>query len=305
MTRVQSASLPRIIHRRRQLTTGSAAPGQMNAAKLLVGAAALLLTCAHSLIGYAQTDDGKKENANDDGSVLSAAKAEGAVNRVDVAISYIEQAPADQAVVESKYTRIIGSHHQVTVVAALVDSDIDSGSGLRAGDLRFGYSFTPNQKLTANPWVPSDVGIGMGLSIPTGDLDDGTGTGSWRLAPRLGYVATIGSNFVIAPSLEYIFSFGEETGAKEIRAAGLSVQMLYVAPEAFWVQWTPGYVYDIELDDGAFGNVIRIGKLFSQHFALSIDYGRLPVFSKTPGGSTTDYANVWTLGVHFPFNYGQ
>ncbi len=114
--------------------------------------AALLLTCAHSLIGYAQTDDGKKENANDDGSVLSAVKAQGAVNRVDIAASYIEQAPTDQAVVEFKYTKIIGSHHQVTVLAPLVDSDIDSGSGLRAGDLKFGYSFTPNQKLTANPF---------------------------------------------------------------------------------------------------------------------------------------------------------
>lgn len=277
----------------------------MNAAKILVGGAPLLLACAHLPNGYAQTDDGSNENPNGDGSVLPAVQAQGAVNRVDVAISYIEQSPADQAVAESKYTRIIGSHHQVTVVAALVDSDIDSDSGLRAGDLKFGYSFTPNQKLTANPWVPSDVGIGMGLSIPTGDLDDGTGTGSWRFAPRLGYVSTIGSNFAIAPSLEYIFSFGEETGAEEIRAAEMSVQMLYVAPEAFWIQWTPEYAYNLELDAGAFGNLIRIGKLFAQHFALSIDYGRQPVFSKVPGGSTTDYANVWTLGFHFPFNYGR
>ncbi len=138
MTRVQSASSPRISHRLRPFTTGSAAPGQMNAAKLLVGAAALLLTCAHSSIGYAQTDNGSNGNANGNGSVLSAAQAQGAVNRVDVAASYIEQAPADQAIVESKYTRIIGSHHQVTVVAALVASYIDRGSGLRAGDLRFG-----------------------------------------------------------------------------------------------------------------------------------------------------------------------
>ncbi len=277
----------------------------MNAAKLLVGGAALLLTCSHSPIGYAQTDDSSNENANGDGSVLPAVQAQGAVNRVDVAISYIEQPPADQAVVESKYTRIIGSHHQVTVVAALVDSDIDSGSGLQGGDLEFGYSFTPNQKLTANPWVPSDVGIGFGLSIPTGDLDDGTGTGSWLLAPRLGYVSTIGSNFAIAPALEYIFSFAEETGAEEIRLAALSLQILYVAPDAFWFQWTPQYVYNLEIDEGAFGNVFRVGKLFTRHFALSIDYGRLPVFSGVPGGSTTDYANVWTLGFHFPFNYGQ
>lgn len=277
----------------------------MNATKCFVGGAALLLACAHSPIGYAQTDDGPNDNGESSDSILSAVRAEGAVDRVDVAIIYTEQAPTDEAAVESRYTKIIGSHHQVTAIASLVDSDIDSGSGLRAGDLRFGYSYTPNQKLTANPWVPPDVGIGVGLSIPTGDLDDGTGTGSWQLAPRLGYVATIGSNFVIAPSAEYIFSFGEETGAEETRAAGMSVQMLYVAPAASWIQWTPGYVYDIELDEGGIGNVIRIGKLFATHFALSIDYGRLPVFSKVPGGARTDYANVWTLGFHVPFNYGQ
>lgn len=277
----------------------------MNAAKFFVGGAALLLVCAHSPNGYTQTDDGPNDNGESNDSVLSAVKAESAVDRVDVAISYLEQAPTDEAAVESKYTKIIGSHHQVTAIASLVDSDIDSGSGLRAGDLRFGYSYTPNQKLTANPWVPSDIGIGFGLSIPTGDVDDGTGTGSWLLAPRLGYVATIGGNFVIAPSAEYIFSFGEETGAEKTRAASMSVQMLYVAPAASWIQWTPSYVYDIELDEGGIGNVIRIGKLFARHFALSIDYGRLPVFSKVPDGSRTDYANVWTLGFHVPFNYTQ
>ena len=267
--------------------------------------AALLLTCAHSPNGYAQTDDGSNENANGDGSVLSAAQAQGAVNRVDIAVSDFDQAPADQTTLESRFTTIIASHHQISVIAALVDSDIDSGNDLSAGDLKMSYSYTPNQQLTANPWVPSDVGIGMGLSIPTGDLDDGTGTGSWLLAPRLGYVLTIGRNFAIAPALEYIFSFSEETGAEKIRLAVLGVQILYVAPDAFWFQWTPEYAYNLELDAGAFANVFRIGKLFARYFAVSIDYGRVPVFAGVPGGSTTDYANIWTLGFHFPFNYGR
>lgn len=277
----------------------------MNAATISVSGAALLLTCALSPNGYAQTDDGSNENANGDGSVLSAAQAQGAVNRVDVAVSDFDQAPADQTTLESRFTTIIASHHQISVIAALVDSDIDSGNDLSAGDIKMSYSYTPNQQLTANPWVPLDVGIGFGLSIPTGDLDDGTGTGSWLLAPRLGYVSTIGRNFAIAPALEYIFSFSEETGAEKIRLAALGVQILYVAPDAFWFQWTPEYAYNLELDAGAFANVFTIGKLFARHFAVSIDYGRVPVFAGVPGGSTTDYANVWTLGFHFPFNYGR
>ena len=277
----------------------------MIAAKILVGGAALLLACVHSPNGYAQIDGGPNENANGDGSVLSAVQAEGAVNRVDLAVGLVEQPLIDQAVVDSKYTRIIGSHHQITVAMAAIDSDIDTGSGLKAGDLRFGYSYTPKQNLSANPWVPSAVGSGFGLSIPTGDLEDGSGTGSWILAPRLGFVSKLGPGFVISPSFEFLYSFAEETGAPDIRVAGVSAQLLYVNPNAFWLQWTPLYGYDLELDGGEFGSVFGAGKLFARSFAISIDYGRVPVFKTVSGGVASDHANTWTLGFHFPFNYGQ
>lgn len=276
----------------------------MNAAKIVVGGAALLLTGLHSLMGYAQTDASSKENTNAD-SILSATGAQGAINRFDIGFSYIDPPLIDQATIEAQFTRIIASHHHVVIVAPLVDSDIDSGNGFRGGDLEIGYSYTPKQELTANPWVPSNVGSGIGLSIPTGNLDDGTGTGSWLLAPRLGFVSTIGGKLTIAPGLEYVFSFAEETGAEEIRLAVVSAQVLYVAPRVVWFQWTPEYAYNLELDAGAFANVFRIGKLFTRHFAVSIDFGRVPVFAKVPGGSTTNHANLWTLSVHFPFNYGR
>ena len=269
----------------------------MNAATISGSGAALLLACALSPNGYAQTDDG---------SVLSAVKAQAATNRFDVGFSHLDLPLINQASIESTFTRIIGSHHHVVIVVPLVDPDIDSGSSsLRAGDFEIGYSYTPNQKLSANPWVPSTTGSGVGLWIPTGDLDDGTGAGSWRLAPRLGFVSKIGRSLAIAPALEYIFSFAEETGAPKIRVLALAAQIIYVAPRAFWLQWTPDYAYNFEVDGGAFGTTFRVGKLFTPHFAVSIDFVRVPVFQLVGGGTTSGHADVWTLGFHFPFNYGR
>ncbi len=278
----------------------------MNATTILIRGTALLLTVMHAHIGHAQTDDGSNEHANGGDSMLSAAGAQRATNRFDIGFSHIERPLIDQAAIDAKFTRIIGSHHHVVIVAPLVDPDIDSGSSsLRAGDLEIGYSYTPNQKLNANPWVPSTAGSGIGLWIPTGDLEDGTGTGSWRLAPRLGFVSQIGGNLAISPALQYIFSFAEETGAPKIRLLGLAAQIIYVAPRAFWIRWTPDYVYNLEVDDGTFGTTFQVGKLFTPHFALSIDYARVSVFKAGVGGTTSDHSNIWTLGFHFPFNYGE
>ncbi len=278
----------------------------MNATTFLIRGTALLLMGMHTLIGHAQTDDGTNENANGGDSMLSAAGAQAATNRFDVGFSHLDLPLINQASVEGKFTRIIGSHHHVVIVAPLVDPDIDSGSSsLRAGDFEIGYSYTPNQKLSANPWVPSTAGSGIGLWIPTGDLDDGTGAGSWRLAPRLGFVSKIGRSLAIAPALEYIFSFAEETGAPKIRVLALAAQIIYVAPRAFWLQWTPDYAYNFEVDDGAFGTTFRVGKLFTPHFAVSVDFARVPAFQAVAGATTSDYANVWTLALHFPFNYGR
>lgn len=256
----------------------------------------------HSLIGHAQTDDSSNENASGGDSILSAAAAQGAINRFDIGYSHIELPLIDQASIEAKFTRIIASHHHVVVLAPLFDSDINSGNGFRGGDLEISYSFTPKQKLSANPWVPSNAGSGIGLWIPTGDLEDGTGTGSWRLAPRLGFVSKVGDNFMVAPALQYIFSFAEEAGAEEIGLLGLAAQILYVGPRASWIRWTPEYVYNLKVDDGAFSTAFQVGKLFTPHFAVSIDYARLPAYKLVGGGTISDHANVWTLGLHIPFN---
>jgi len=208
----------------------------MKATMIFIRGTMLLLMGMHSFIAHAQTDDSSNENDSDGDSILSAAGAQDAINRFDIGFSHTELPLIDQVSIDAKFTRIIDSHHSVVILAPLIDSDTNSGTGLRGGDLEISYSFTPNHELSANPWVPSNTGSGIGLWVPTGDLEDGTGTGSWRLAPRLGFVSKVGDNLMVAPALQYIFSFAEEAGAEEIRLLGLAAQILYLGPRASWIQ---------------------------------------------------------------------
>ena len=76
----------------------------MKATTILICGAALLLTGMHSLIGYAQIDDGSNEKPSGDDSTLSATGAQGAINRFDFGFSRIELPLIDQASIEAKFT---------------------------------------------------------------------------------------------------------------------------------------------------------------------------------------------------------
>jgi hypothetical protein len=249
--------------------------------------------------GYAQDGDHVNQKTP------SAAAANDALSRLDFGIGYVSQVGVDQETIEAQFTQVLATHHQITMIAPLIDDGLDSSINMRAGDLQFGYSYTPGHTLSASPWVPSDVGIGIGLSIPTGDPSIGTGLGSYVLAPRLGFVKTFGSNFVISPTVKYQYSFKKQADGAKVRELVLAASIIYVGPKTFWVQWTPIYLYDTNLNDGAIGTTIVVGKLFARHFGMSLDFTRVPTFMTSPDGATTDHANSYMLMFHMPFGYQQ
>jgi hypothetical protein len=234
---------------------------------------------------------------------LSAARADAAYSRFDTSVGYVDQSGPDQATLEMQFTRVFGGNHQVTAVLPLIDPDVDSSATLRGGDIKLGYSYTPAHALTANPWVPSDIGTGIGLSIPTGDVSDGTGTGSYIVAPRVGFVKTIGKGFAVSPNIQYLYSFDEGDDGIEFREWGFAAQLIYVGPRTIWVNWTPEYLYDTNVDDGDFGHTFIVGKLFTRHFALSFEYSRVPTFVPTASGSETEFTQSYLVNFHVPFGY--
>jgi hypothetical protein len=255
--------------------------------------------------GYAQDGEDGPVSGQVDQETPTAAAANNALSRLDVGIQYISQTGIDQATIEATYTQVFATHHQVVMTAPLVDEGLDSSINMSAGDLEFSYSYTPGHALNANPWVPSDVGIGIGLSVPTGDPGKGTGLGSYVVAPRLGYIKTLGSNFVISPTIAYEYSFKEQADGVRVRQWVLGASFIYVSPRTLWVQWVPAYVADTNLDRGAIEMSLTIGKLFTRRFAMSLDFARAPTFVTGSDGVTTDYANSYMLSFHVPFAYPQ
>ena len=135
----------------------------------------LILTLAQV---YAQDVEEEPVSSKVDQATPTATAANNALSRLDVGFQYTSQTGINQASIEAAYTQVFATHHQITMTAPLVDEGMDSSINMSAGDLKFGYSYTPGHALNASPWVPSDVGIGIGLSIPTGDPGKATGLGS-------------------------------------------------------------------------------------------------------------------------------
>ena len=260
----------------------------------------VILTLALAPV-YAQDGEEGPVSGQGNQETSSAAAANNALSRLDVGI----QTGIDQATIEATYTQVFAAHHQITMIAPLVDEGLDSSINMSAGDLVFGYSYAPGHALNANPWVPSDFGTGIGLLIPTGDPDKGTGLGSYVVAPRLGFIKKLGSNFVISPTIAYEYSFKEQAGGVEVCEWVLGASIIYVGPKTLWVQWVPSYIADTNLDVGAFEMTITIGKLFTRHFAMSLDFTRSPTFMPNSDGVTTDYSNSYMLSFHMPFAYPQ
>ena len=275
-----------------------------NIAKALRITAYLLLFIQFTITAaYAQDDEVGPESDQVNQETPSAAAANNALGRLDFSVDYVSQDGDDQTVIEAQFTQVFGTHHQLTMIAPLIDEGTNSSFNIHAGDLQFGYSYAPGHALTANPWVPSDVGIGFGLSVPTGDPDIGTGLGSYVLAPRLGFIKTFGSNFVISPTLKYQYSFREQADGIEVREWVLSAPMTYVGQGTYWIQWIPAYLYDAHLNDGAIANTIVFGKLFTRHFGMSLNLSRIPTLTVSQRGVTTDYANSYMVSFHVPYGY--
>jgi hypothetical protein len=242
--------------------------------------------------------------AADQNDLPSAGSALGASQRFDTELAVTEASGGEQLSWQFKYTRVLRSKHQFTAALPILDPDLDHKLSLRNGDLALGYAYTFNETISANPWIPSNAGSGIGLSLPTGDWRKGTGSGSYILGARLGNVVRVNEQLALTPSVEYFHSFSGQQGAPAIRSSGATVPLVYVRNKTNWINVSPIYLFDFERSQGAPGGSLLLGKLLLRHLAVSISYSRIPTFSEQASGDvTTEYISSWILGFHLPFSY--
>lgn len=167
-------------------------------------------------------------------------------------------------------------HHGFAATMPLVRSDVVGAKGSGIGDTRLQYSWVPSAKITAAAWVPSTLGMGFGLIVPTGDPGKGTGVDRWVAIPTFGWVFTFGEKFALQPSLQYLQSFGEESPEDSVRSANLVLTFLYVAKSGFWIDYTASIFRDFEpFETTNEDHFLTIGQQFTKVFGASATLGSI------------------------------
>ena len=200
-----------------------------------------------------------------------------ATQRLDFGIDFYD-AP-DGSIVRGgiDYNWVPDANHSFAATLPIVNSRLAEVNGSGIGDLLLRYNWVPSLTLTADPWVPNSLGIGLGLLVPTGDAAKGTGGDQWVIAPSLGWAAKIAKRTTLLPQLQYMKSFAEGELAQGMQTIALSADLIHVFLSKFWVQYTPAASYDLEAETYEFDNLVVLGQQFTRRVALRLELRTLNV----------------------------
>ena len=241
-------------------------------------AVALLLEVILAPVAPASdTDDSQQPAEHKEEDSENNAAEQRATQRLDFGIDFYDA--VDGSIVRGgiDYNWAPLDDHSFAATLPVVDSGLADVEGSGIGDLLLRYNWVPALTLTADPWVPNNLGIGLGLVIPTGDAATGTGSDQWVIAPSFGWAAKIAKRTTLLPQLQYMKSFAEGELAQGMQTISLSVDLVHVTRNKFWVQYTPAASYDLEAEQYEFDNLLVLGQQFTRRFALRFELRTLNV----------------------------
>ena len=90
-----------------------------------------------------------------------------ATQRLDFGIDFYDA--SDGSIVRGgiDYNWAPHANHSFAATLPIVNSRLAEVNGSGIGDLLLRYNWVPSLTLTADPWVPNSLGIGLGLLVPT------------------------------------------------------------------------------------------------------------------------------------------
>jgi len=197
-------------------------------------------------------------------------------HRISLGAQWFDASEGNSLVGALTYSWVPHAHHGLAATIPLVRSNSSGAEGSGVGDTRVQYSWVPSATITAAAWVPSTLGMGFGLIVPTGDPAKGTGVDRWVAIPTLGWVFTFGERFALQPSLQYLQSFAEESPEDEVSSANLVLTFLYVAESGFWIDYTASIFRDFEpVETTNEDHFLTFGKQFTRVFGASVTLGSI------------------------------
>jgi hypothetical protein len=208
-------------------------------------------------------------------------------HRISFGAQWFDAAEGDSVTGSLTYSWVPLEHHGFAATMLLVGSDVSGAEGSGIGDTRLQYSWVPSAKITAAAWLPTTLGMGFGLIVPTGDPAKGTGVDRWVAIPTLGWVFPLGKKFALQPSLQYLYSFDEETADETVNSANLVLTFLYVAKSEFWIDLTASVFRDFEpIETTNEDFFLTFGQQFTRVFGGSVTLGSV----ERPPIQNPDYA---------------
>jgi hypothetical protein len=197
-------------------------------------------------------------------------------HRISFGAQWFDAAEGASVIGSLTYSWVPLEHHGFAATVPLVGSDVSGAEGSGIGDTRLQYSFVPSANITAAAWVPTTLGMGFGLIVPTGDPAKGTGVDRWVAIPTFGWVFTLGKKFALQPSLQYLYSFSEERSEEHIRSANLVLTFLYVAKSGFWIDYTASIFRDFEpVETTNEDHFLTFGQQFTKVLGASVTLGSI------------------------------
>lgn len=197
-------------------------------------------------------------------------------HRIDFGVQWFDAAEGDIVTGSLNYSWVPLDHHAFAATVALVGSGLSESEGSGIGDTQLQYSWVPSARITAAAWVPSTLGMGFGLIVPTGDPAKGTGADRWVAIPTFGWVFTFGERFALQPSLQWLESFGEESAEDQVRSANLVLTFLYVSKSGFWIDYTASIFRDFEpFETTNEDHFLTFGQQFTKVFGASVTLGSI------------------------------
>ena len=243
--------------------------------------------------------------AADESSTVS--KPEGPPrHRISLGAQWFDASEGNSVTGSLTYLWVPHPHHGLSATTLLVGSDVSGAEGSGFGDTRLQYSWVPSAQITAAAWVPNTLGMGCGLIVPTGDPDKGTGVDRWVLIPTLGWVFPFGEKFALQPSLQYLYSFDEDTPDEHVSSANLVLTFLYVAKSGFWIDYTASLFRDFEpVETTNEDHFLTFGYQFTRVFGASLTLGsveRPPIQDPEFARGSDEFAE---LTAHFVLPWGR
>lgn len=153
-----------------------------------------------------------------------------------------------------------------------------TSSGL--GDTIFFIQYDWDERLTASPWVPDDLGISLSILAPTGDAEQFLSQDTWAASFSFGWPVVTESMWLFNPTIAYSFSFNEGPRAVNEHAVEIGLGIVKLFPSKFWIGYTPVLWYDFNDKSVNYDDHFTMGKMFSNGMGIGLDYGQIARHSR-------------------------